>query len=104
MNILVTGTAGFIGFHLTKRLLDDGHTVLGLDNLNAYYDVQQKEARLHQLEPFDKFQFVRPDLADREDMERLFSEHSFDRVVNLAAQAGVHYSTIKSWHSQDFIT
>ena len=72
MNILVTGTAGFIGFHLTKRLLDDGHTVLGL--------------------------------ADREGMERLFSEHSFDRVVNLAAQAGVRYSTIKSWHSQDFIT
>ena len=92
MHILVTGTAGFIGFHLTKRLLDDGHTVLGLDNLNAYYDVKLKEARLHQLEPFDKFQFVRLDLADREGMERLFSEHSFDRVVNLAAQAGIRYS------------
>jgi len=92
MKILVTGTAGFIGFHLSKRLLEEGHTVVGLDNLNDYYDVQLKKDRLSQLESFNNFTFVLLDLADRQRMERLFSEHQFDRVVNLAAQAGVRYS------------
>ena len=90
--ILVTGAAGFIGFHLCRRLLDDGYRVIGLDNLNSYYDVRLKEARLEMLRPFDTFSFVRLDLADREGMERLFADHEFDRVVHLAAQAGVRYS------------
>lgn len=92
MKILVTGAAGFIGFHLSRRLLRDGHTVVGLDNLNSYYDVQLKKARLDQLLPFSNFVFTRSNLADKKTMGNLFSEHRFDRVVNLAAQAGVRYS------------
>lgn len=92
--ILVTGAAGFIGFHLSKRLLERGDQVIGLDNLNDYYDVTLKEARLTQLKGRDNFQFVRLDLADREGMAALFAEQRFDRVVNLAAQAGVRYSLI----------
>ncbi len=92
MKILVTGAAGFIGFHLGRRLLEDGHTVIGLDNLNPYYDVQLKKDRLNHLELFDNFNFVGLDLVDRNGMAKLFSEHRFDRVVNLAAQAGVRYS------------
>jgi UDP-glucuronate 4-epimerase len=94
----VTGSAGFIGFHLTKRLLDEGHTVVGLDNMDSYYDVQLKKDRLSQLESFNNFIFVLLDLADRQGLERLFSEHQFDRVVNLAAQAGVRYS-LKNPHA-----
>lgn len=92
MKILVTGAAGFIGFHLSRRLLEEGHTVVGLDNLNAYYDVRLKKARLNQLELFDDFRFLCLDLADRNGMARLFADHQLDRVVNLAAQAGVRYS------------
>ena len=92
MKILITGTAGFIGFHVCRRLLDDGYDVIGLDNLNSYYDVRLKEARLERLKSFDKFCFVRLDLADRDGMESLFADHTFDRVVHLAAQAGVRYS------------
>ncbi|MDD5722397.1 MAG: NAD-dependent epimerase [Syntrophales bacterium] len=91
-SILVTGAAGFIGFHLSRRLLDDGYKVVGLDNLNSYYDVRLKEARLERLKPFDNFQFALLDLTDREGMEQLFAEHEFDRVVHMAAQAGVRYS------------
>ena len=91
-NVLVTGAAGFIGFHLSKRLLDAGTRVVGLDNLNAYYSVKLKEDRLAQLQGRAKFDLVRLDLADREGMQRLFREHRFDVVVNLAAQAGVRYS------------
>ena len=91
-SILVTGAAGFIGFHLSMRLLADGYMVVGLDNLNDYYDVRLKEARLERLKAFDNFRFVRLDLADREGMERLFADYEFDRVVHLAAQAGVRYS------------
>ncbi len=90
--ILVTGAAGFIGFHLSRRLLAAGYQVVGIDNLNDYYDVQLKEARLQQLKSFDKFHFILLDLADREGMARLFGGHSFDRVVHLGAQAGVRYS------------
>ncbi|HEY6006798.1 MAG TPA: NAD-dependent epimerase [Geobacteraceae bacterium] len=90
--ICVTGAAGFIGFHLAKRLLDRGDAVCGLDNLNAYYDVNLKRARLQQLEGRPGFSFVRGDLADRELTTRLLTEGDFDVVVNLAAQAGVRYS------------
>jgi UDP-glucuronate 4-epimerase len=90
--ILVTGAAGFIGFHLVQRLLRDGHTVTGFDNLNDYYDVTLKEDRLALLNRLDGFTFVRGALEDRSCVERLFREGTFDRVVNLAAQAGVRYS------------
>ena len=91
-NTLVTGCAGFIGFHLSKRLLDEGRPVVGVDNLNPYYDVNIKKARLAQLEGRPGFRFLKVDLADREAMTRLFEETSFPVVVNLAAQAGVRYS------------
>jgi UDP-glucuronate 4-epimerase len=92
MKIFVTGSAGFIGFHLCRRLLDDGHDVLGVDNLNAYYDVNLKKARLSMLTSYDNFMFKRINIADRESMTSIFAENHFDRVVNLAAQAGVRYS------------
>jgi UDP-glucuronate 4-epimerase len=92
--ILVTGAAGFIGFHLTKTLLDRGDTVVGFDSLNNYYDVSLKEARLSRLTGRDGFTFVKGDLADREAMAELFSREGFDKVVHLAAQAGVRYSLV----------
>ncbi len=92
MKILVTGVAGFIGYHLTQRLLADGQQVYGIDNLNDYYDVNLKKARLAQLTPQANFQFQLLDLNNREEILRLFQEQSFDCVVNLAAQAGVRYS------------
>ena len=92
MNILVTGAAGFIGFHLCKRFLDLGHTVTGIDNLNDYYSVTLKKDRLAMLDGHDKFTFIKLDLADREGMQQLFASHGFTHVVNLAAQAGVRYS------------
>ena len=92
--ILVTGAAGFIGFHLSKRLLEQGDEVVGLDNLNDYYDVNLKLGRLKQVTMQEKFKPVRLDLADRDGMARLFKEEQFDVVVNLAAQAGVRYSLI----------
>ena len=90
--ILVTGAAGFIGFHLARRLLQKGETVVGLDNLNPYYDVTLKEARLALLEKNGAFRFVRADVADRKAMAALFESERFDIVVHLAAQAGVRYS------------
>ena len=92
MNILVTGAAGFIGFHVCKRLLERGVQVTGIDNLNDYYDVSLKRARLALLEPYEGFTFVKIDIADRNAMEELFKTGAFERVVNLAAQAGVRYS------------
>jgi UDP-glucuronate 4-epimerase len=97
-NALVTGAAGFIGFHLSKRLLDKGIRVVGLDNLNPYYSVKLKQDRLAQLEGHPRFTFARLDLADRAGMERLFAAHRFDVAVNLAAQAGVRYS-LKNPHA-----
>ena len=92
--ILVTGAAGFIGFHLSKRLLDDGCKVVGLDIVNDYYDPAIKEDRLELLKPYEKFKFVKLDMADRQGMKELFQQEGFDAVVNLAAQAGVRYSLI----------
>ena len=98
MKILVTGAAGFIGFHTAKQLLDRGDTVVGLDNFNDYYDVNLKEARAAVLDPYEHFKMVRMDLADRAGIEALFQVEKFDRVVHLAAQAGVRYS-IENPHS-----
>jgi len=92
--VLVTGAAGFIGFHLATRLLTLGDTVIGLDNLNDYYDVELKKARLAKLEATTGFAFARIDLGDRAGIDALFDRHRFDLVVNLAAQAGVRYSLI----------
>src|SRR6266516_3143285 len=92
MRILVTGAAGFIGFHVAKRLLDDGHEVIGLDSVNHYYDVRLKEARLAILQRQPAFEFVRAALSDPEAMNQLFDRSEFERVVHLAAQAGVRYS------------
>lgn len=91
-NIAVTGCAGFIGFHLSKRLLELGDSVVGIDNMNDYYDVTLKERRLSLLEEKDNFTFCRLSLEDKPAVDALFAEHKFDRVVNLAAQAGVRYS------------
>ncbi|KQW22322.1 UDP-glucuronate 5-epimerase [Afipia sp. Root123D2] len=90
--ILVTGAAGFIGFHVAQRLLQAGHDVVGLDNLNSYYDPKLKEARLNILRNNPHFSFEKIDLADRPSMKRIFEEHRFPAVVHLAAQAGVRYS------------
>jgi len=92
MKYLVTGAAGFIGFYVSQRLLAAGHSVVGIDNLNDYYDVSLKLARLAQLENKDGFEFIKLDLADREGMAALFAGQRFERVIHLAAQAGVRYS------------
>jgi UDP-glucuronate 4-epimerase len=100
MKILVTGAAGFIGFHLSKRLLDLDYHVIGVDNLNEYYDTHLKKDRLKILEAKEKFKFYKMDLADSDSLATLFEEHSFPIVINLAAQAGVRYSLI---HPQSYV-
>jgi UDP-glucuronate 4-epimerase len=90
--ILVTGAAGFIGYYLSKRLLDMGCSVVGLDNLNDYYDVNLKYARLNILNEIENFSFHKIDLSDKAAVDKLFADEKFDIVVNLAAQAGVRYS------------
>ncbi len=92
MKILVTGAAGFIGFHLTIYLLKRGDEVVGFDNLNTYYEIKLKKDRLAILSNHQNFTFVQADLADRPAVEKVFADHRFDRVINLAAQAGVRYS------------
>jgi UDP-glucuronate 4-epimerase len=106
-HILVTGSAGFIGFHLTKALLGAGHQVTGIDNLNHYYAVSLKEARLAELDTFcanngcaERYRFIKMDIADRAAMAALFNDHAFDRVIHLAAQAGVRYSIT---HPHDYV-
>jgi UDP-glucuronate 4-epimerase len=98
MKLLVTGAAGFIGMTTSLRLLARGDEVVGLDNLNDYYDVRLKQDRLARLQPNAAFRFVKMDVADREGMQRLFAEERFDRVIHLAAQAGVRYS-LKNPHA-----
>jgi UDP-glucuronate 4-epimerase len=90
--ILVTGAAGFIGFHVARTLLEGGRDVVGIDNLNAYYDPRLKEARLAELARHDRFRFCKLDLGDRDGMADLFAGHGFEQVVHLAAQAGVRHS------------
>lgn len=90
--VLVTGAAGFIGFHLSKKLIEAGFSVVGLDNVNPYYEVSLKEARLNILNGLEGFEFVKLDLADKVGLDDLFQANSFQYVVNLAAQAGVRYS------------
>lgn len=92
MKYLVTGAAGFVGMYTAKRLLEQGHQVVGLDNLNSYYEPELKQYRLAQLMPFENFTFVKLDLADRKGIAELFKVEQFDRVIHLAAQAGVRYS------------
>ncbi len=98
MKILVTGAAGFIGMAVALRLLARGDEVVGLDNLNDYYDVALKQSRLDRLTPHPAFRFVKLDVADRANVERLFAIEKFDRVIHLAAQAGVRYS-LKNPHA-----
>ncbi len=95
--VLVTGAVGFIGSHLSKRLIERGDEVVGIDNVNDYYDVSLKKARLAQLEGRQGFRFVKMSLEDREDLLGLFKEERFDKVVNLAAQAGVRYSLVNPY-------
>ncbi|MCX6780828.1 MAG: SDR family NAD(P)-dependent oxidoreductase [Candidatus Magasanikbacteria bacterium] len=92
MKILVTGVAGFIGYHTAERLMNEGHEVVGIDNLNDYYDVSLKHARLNRLAHHVNFVFEKFDLADREATAKFFAGRKFDRVIHLAAQAGVRYS------------
>ena len=92
MKVLVTGAAGFIGMHVVERLLARGDQVVGLDDLNDYYDVALKEARLDRLLPHPEFSFVRVDVADRSSVAQTFADEGFDTVIHLAAQAGVRYS------------
>jgi len=98
LKILVTGAAGFIGYFTSKQLLERGETVVGLDNFNDYYDVSLKDARAAILDGYENFSMVRLDLADRDGMDALFAKEKFDKVVHLAAQAGVRYS-IENPHS-----
>jgi UDP-glucuronate 4-epimerase len=92
--ILVTGVAGFIGFHVARRLLQDGRKVVGVDNINDYYDPNLKESRLEELAKLPGFTFIKQDLSERVPMAALFTKHKFTRVVHLAAQAGVRYSLV----------
>ncbi len=92
MKVLITGAAGFIGYHLAQRLLKENIQVYGIDNLNNYYDVNLKKARLAQLKLHSKFTFELLDLSDNSSVTQLFETQTFDYVVNLAAQAGVRYS------------
>ena len=94
MKILITGSAGFIGFHLSKLLLNDGYEILGIDNINNYYDQNLKSSRLEILKSYRNFKFKKLDITHYEDIKNAFKSFEPDRVVNLAAQPGVRYSLI----------
>ena len=100
MKFLVTGAAGFIGFYTARALLDRGDEVIGIDNLSPYYDVNLKMARLAQLEPRNRFTFIEADIADHATIEKLFAEQKPQRVIHLAAQAGVRHSLT---HPRDYV-
>jgi UDP-glucuronate 4-epimerase len=99
--VLITGAAGFIGMHVARRLLSEGHDVVGIDNLNAYYDPTLKAARVAELEAFPNFRFERIDIADRESVAESFAVHRFSHVVHLAAQAGVRHSLVDPYAYAD---
>src|SRR5699024_11811475 len=88
----ITGASGFIGFYLSKRLLESGYQVIGIDNLNDYYEVGLKHARLDELKPYENFTFIEEDISNKEKLMEIFKEYTPNVVVNLAAQAGVRYS------------
>ena len=92
MKILLTGAAGFIGMHVASKLLKRGDSVIGIDNLNSYYDPELKKERLKLLNNFERFNFKKIDISDADEIKNIFSKHKFDRVVHMAAQAGVRYS------------
>ena len=92
LRILITGCAGFIGYHLSNSLLNKGYYIVGIDNLNNYYDVKLKEDRLKELNKFDNFKFIKGDITDENVINDIFKKNKIDIVVNLAAQAGVRYS------------
>ena len=92
MKVVLTGAAGFIGMHTSIKLLERGDTVIGIDNINDYYDVALKEARLERLKKFDNFIFVKADVENKAAIEQVFRDYSPDHVIHLAAQAGVRYS------------
>src|SRR3972149_10004948 len=92
MNYLVTGSAGFIGFHTAKKLLEKGESVVGIDNFNDYYDIKLKEDRNSILEKLGNFKLYRGDISDLEFVRKIFSEKKIDKIAHLAAQAGVRYS------------
>ena len=105
MNVLVTGAAGFIGFHVSKKLLERGDSVVGFDNMNDYYDPALKQARidlLHQTaqQSAGQFYFIQANLADKTAVDQCFQQHQFDRVIHLAAQAGVRYSLENPMHDR----
>ncbi|WP_338804086.1 NAD-dependent epimerase [Xenorhabdus griffiniae] len=97
MKYLVTGAAGFIGFHLIKKLIKNGNHVIGIDNINDYYDVSLKKSRLEVLSNLNNFKFIFMNVSDRNSIEELFTNNKFDRVIHLAAQAGVRYSLINPY-------
>ena len=93
MKILVTGSNGFIGYHLCRRLLEEyDYSIIGIDNMNDYYDINLKEYRLNNLNKYDNYSFIKGDISDKQFIEKIFKENKFDIVINLAAQAGVRYS------------
>ncbi len=92
MKYLITGSAGFIGYHLSRRLCDEGFDITGIDNMNSYYDLNLKEARLNNLRKFGNFKFIKSDLAEKDDLAGIFEKEKIDSVINLAAQPGVRYS------------
>ena len=89
---LITGAAGFIGYFLSQKLLDEGCSVIGIDNINDYYDVNLKHTRLEQLKPYEEFTFIKADISDKDGLLKIFEEYKPNVVINLAAQAGVRYS------------
>ena len=92
MKYLITGSAGFIGYHLSRRFCEEGIEVTGVDNVNSYYDLKLKEDRLDNLKKYKNFKFIKSDLADKEELIKIFEKEKIENVINLAAQPGVRYS------------